>query len=41
VGLDHAPYLKAEKGEIGMMLLGSMRKALDPQGLLNPGKLLE
>lgn len=41
VGIDHAPYLKAEKGEVGMTLLDSMRRALDPEGLLNPGKLLE
>ncbi len=40
VGLDHAPYLKAEKGEVGMKLLEATRRALDPDGVLNPGKLL-
>ncbi len=40
VGLDHARYLLAEKGPPGMRLLQSACQALDPQGLLNPGKLL-
>lgn len=40
VGLDHAPYLAAEKGEIGMGVLESIRKTLDPQGVMNPGKLM-
>jgi len=41
VGLDHAPYLTAEKGELGLQLLAAARRTLDPQGVLNPGKLLE
>ncbi|MBU2609467.1 MAG: FAD-binding oxidoreductase [Chloroflexi bacterium] len=41
VGLDHAPYLVAEKGEHGMRLLEAARRTLDPQGVLNPGKLIE
>ncbi|MFH1909386.1 MAG: FAD-binding oxidoreductase [Chloroflexota bacterium] len=41
VGLDHAPYLVAEKGEHGIRLLEAARRTLDPQGVLNPGKLLE
>jgi alkyldihydroxyacetonephosphate synthase len=40
VGVDHAPYLEAEKGAVGMKLLEAARQALDPDGLLNPGKLL-
>jgi alkyldihydroxyacetonephosphate synthase len=40
VGLDHAPYLAAEKGAIGLAMLEGVRQTLDPQGLLNPGKLL-
>jgi alkyldihydroxyacetonephosphate synthase len=40
VGADHAPYLAPEKGEAGMKLLEAARRALDPDGLLNPGKLL-
>jgi len=40
VGLDHAPYLTAEKGQVGMAMLQAARRALDPEGMLNPGKLL-
>jgi alkyldihydroxyacetonephosphate synthase len=40
VGADHISYLPAEKGKIGMSLLGCVQRALDPEGLLNPGKLL-
>ncbi|MDX1612747.1 MAG: FAD-binding oxidoreductase [Candidatus Promineifilaceae bacterium] len=40
VGLDHTPYLAAEKGRIGLAWLRATRQAADPQGLLNPGKLL-
>ncbi|MEK6575608.1 MAG: FAD-binding oxidoreductase [Chloroflexota bacterium] len=40
VGVDHAPYLAAEKGELGMRLLQSMQRTLDPDGLFNPGNLL-
>jgi alkyldihydroxyacetonephosphate synthase len=41
VGLDHSPYLAAEKGALGMALLKSAAQTLDPDGTLNPGKLLE
>lgn len=40
VGRDHAPYLQAEKGELGMQMLHSLANAVDPQGLMNPGKLM-
>ncbi len=40
VGADHLPYLEAEKGVLGMQVLEAARKSLDPDGLLNPGKLL-
>lgn len=39
VGVDHAPYLPAEKGALGMDLIRSMARELDPDGLMNPGKL--
>lgn len=38
VGLDHLGYMEQEKGPIGLRLLEGMRKALDPQEILNPGK---
>jgi alkyldihydroxyacetonephosphate synthase len=40
VGTDHAPYLEAEVGGLGLDVLASVKRALDPTGVLNPGKLL-
>ncbi len=40
VGTDHAPYLETEKGALGLDVLAYVRKALDPRGTMNPGKLL-
>jgi alkyldihydroxyacetonephosphate synthase len=39
VGRDHAPYLEAEKGQLGVRALASFGRALDPEGMLNPGAL--
>ena len=41
VGRDHAAYLAAEKGELGMAVLGDIAHRFDPDGRLNPGALLE
>ncbi|HEY8632683.1 MAG TPA: FAD-linked oxidase C-terminal domain-containing protein, partial [Candidatus Limnocylindrales bacterium] len=41
VGRDHAPYLEAEKGELGMAVLGDVARRFDPDRRLNPGALLE
>ncbi len=40
VGLDHAPYLPKEKGALGIEVLESIRRTLDPEGMMNPGKLI-
>lgn len=40
VGTDHAPYLGAEVGSLGIDVLTSVKRTLDPTGVLNPGKLL-
>ena len=40
VGTDHAPYLTAEKGALGMGALKAVAAHFDPQGMMNPGKLL-
>jgi alkyldihydroxyacetonephosphate synthase len=40
VGRDHAPYLPAEKGPLGMATLAGLCRHFDPQGIMNPGKLL-
>lgn len=39
VGRDHAPYLQAEKGPLGMGLIRAMAGEFDPEGMMNPGKL--
>ncbi|MGB4872441.1 MAG: FAD-linked oxidase C-terminal domain-containing protein, partial [Candidatus Promineifilaceae bacterium] len=41
VGADHAPYLPAEKGELGMAVLQDALRRFDPYGVMNPGKLVE
>lgn len=40
VGVDHAPYLAAEIGDLGIEVLTAVKRTLDPGGILNPGKLL-
>lgn len=40
VGMDHAPYLSAEKGEIGIAAIQNICRFFDPKGIMNPGKLL-
>ncbi len=39
VGSDHAPWLPAEKGALGMDLIRAMAREFDPDGMMNPGKL--
>jgi alkyldihydroxyacetonephosphate synthase len=40
VGRDHAPWMRAEVGELGVELLRAAKARLDPAGIMNPGKLL-
>jgi alkyldihydroxyacetonephosphate synthase len=40
VGRDHAPYMEAEVGELGLEALRAVKERLDPAGIMNPGKLL-
>ncbi|CAN5436512.1 FAD-binding oxidoreductase [soil metagenome] len=40
VGRDHAPYMTAEVGELGIEALRAVKERLDPAGIMNPGKLL-
>ncbi len=40
VGRDHAPYMAAEDGELGLDALRAVKERLDPAGIMNPGKLL-
>ena len=40
VGRDHALWARREHGEMGTLALEGIKRALDPTGILNPGKLL-
>jgi alkyldihydroxyacetonephosphate synthase len=40
VGVDHARYLRHEKGALGMAALDDMCRRFDPDGIMNPGKLV-
>jgi alkyldihydroxyacetonephosphate synthase len=39
VGRDHAPYLSAEKGEIGMRAIRALARTFDPDQRFNPGAM--
>jgi alkyldihydroxyacetonephosphate synthase len=39
VGRDHAPYLAAEKGTLGLAALSAAIRPFDPEGFMNPGVL--
>jgi alkyldihydroxyacetonephosphate synthase len=40
VGRDHAPYMEAEVGGLGLDALRTLKSRLDPAGIMNPGKLI-
>ena len=40
IGRDHAPWMAAEVGEVGLAALRAAKERLDPVGIMNPGKLL-
>jgi alkyldihydroxyacetonephosphate synthase len=40
IGLLRAPFMEQEIGETGLQALRGIKAALDPAGVLNPGKLL-
>lgn len=39
LGTDHAPWLPAEVGDLGVAVLRAVKGVVDPEGILNPGKL--
>ena len=41
VGVDHKPYLEAEKGSVGMSAIRQLCNHLDPENRMNPYKLLD
>lgn len=40
IGRDHAPWLPDEAGALGIDLLRAAKERCDPDGIMNPGKLL-
>lgn len=40
VGTEHRPWMEQEISATGVKALASLKAALDPQGILNPGKLI-
>jgi D-lactate dehydrogenase (cytochrome) len=40
IGLGKQKYLQLEFGEAGVELMRTLKRALDPHNLMNPGKLL-
>jgi len=40
IGADHRPWMEREKGAVALDALRSLKRNLDPRGMLNPGKLL-
>ena len=40
IGTDHRAWLPAEVGDVGVRVLRAVKQALDPAGILNPGKLI-
>ena len=41
VGTDHLPYMAREKGALGARILAGLCARFDPDGIMNPGKLIE
>ena len=40
VGTDHLPYLPREKGPLGVEAIADLCRRFDPEGMMNPGKLI-
>lgn len=40
IGADHAPHLARVLGEDGLVVLRALKRELDPDGIMNPGKLV-
>jgi alkyldihydroxyacetonephosphate synthase len=40
IGADHAAWMRAEIGDVGIDLLRAAKARLDPRGIMNPGKLI-
>lgn len=41
IGIDHQSYMVTEKGALGMEMISALCRTLDPEGMMNPGKLVK
>ena len=41
IGIDHKPYMEEEKGKLGAKILKTIVKQVDPQQVMNQGKLVD
>lgn len=41
IGVDHRRWMEREHGPVALRALRALKEALDPRGILNPGKLME
>ena len=41
IGLEKKPYLGCSRSDAEIALMKSLKAALDPTGILNPGKVIE
>ncbi|RAV34062.1 FAD-binding oxidoreductase [Corynebacterium heidelbergense] len=41
VGTDHLPWMDAEIGALGIEILRAVKREVDPEGILNPGKTFD
>jgi glycolate oxidase len=39
IGITKAPYLQMEISRAGLEVMSRIKKAFDPKGILNPGKI--
>lgn len=41
IGLSKISHLESEYGEVGIQAMKSIKKALDPLSIMNPGKVIK
>ena len=41
VGLGERQWLREEHGEVVVSVMRQIKQAMDPKGILNPGKIIE